>query len=113
MRESKLGIIDASRTLYKTLLEKDQPVPQGSSFCDSQFKATCEKIRSRNKARVIQDITRLIVPSAETLETQGATHLVELRITRNQLILCALSKEGSELEGNTPNYAKVTKAKPK
>ena len=38
---------------------------------------------------------------------------VELRITRNQLILCALSKEGSELEGNTPNYAKVTKAKPK
>ena len=38
---------------------------------------------------------------------------VELRITRNQLILCALSKEGSEPEGNTPNYAKVTKAKPK
>ena len=31
---------------------------------------------------------------------------VELRITRNQLILCEFSKEGSELEGNTPNYAK-------
>jgi hypothetical protein len=32
-------------------------------------------LQERNKARIVQDITRLIVPSAETLATYGATHL--------------------------------------
>jgi hypothetical protein len=32
-------------------------------------------MQERNKARVIQDTTRLIVPSAESLATYGATHL--------------------------------------
>lgn len=36
------------------------------------------KIEDRNEARVIQVISRLIVPSAETLATYGATHLDHL-----------------------------------
>ena len=61
-----------------TLLERELSVPQSSLFRDYQFKATCEKIRTRNEARVIQDIDLLIVSSTEILETQGATHLEHL-----------------------------------
>jgi hypothetical protein len=44
------------------------------------FKKTISKIQDRNEARVIQDITRLIVPAAETLSTYDAKrldHLIE------------------------------------
>jgi hypothetical protein len=53
-------------------------VPQGSLFRDDLFEKTCEKIQNRNEARVVQDVTRLIVPSAETLAILGATHLESL-----------------------------------
>ena len=36
------------------------------------------KIQDRNEARIIQDIARLILPSAETLATYGATNLNHL-----------------------------------
>ena len=45
-------------------------MPKDSLFRDDLFEKTCRKI----EARVIQDIARLIVPSAETLATYGATH---------------------------------------
>ncbi|PVH71469.1 hypothetical protein DL98DRAFT_435141, partial [Cadophora sp. DSE1049] len=44
-------------------------------FRDGLFYKTCEKIQDRNEARVVQDITRLIVPSAETLATFGVKDL--------------------------------------
>ena len=75
MDESELGITDASRSLCQTLFKKKQTVPQESLFRDDLFRKTCEDIRHRNKARVLQDITRLIVPSAETLAVFGAKHL--------------------------------------
>ena len=75
MRISELGITDASMSLCRTLLEKDQTVPQDSLFHDDLFPKTCGKIENRNEAKVIQDITRLIVPSAESLATFGAKHL--------------------------------------
>jgi hypothetical protein len=34
-----------------------------------------QKAARQNEARAVQDITRLIVPSAETLATFGAKHL--------------------------------------
>lgn len=64
--------------LCETLLEKEQTVPQDSLFSKDLFQTTCQKIEDRNEARVIQDIARLIVPSAETLATYGATHLDNL-----------------------------------
>lgn len=69
------GIDEESKVLCETLLEKDQTVPQDSLFDDSIFEATCRKVQDRNEARIIQDISRLIVPSAETLATYGSTHL--------------------------------------
>ncbi|EHK22625.1 uncharacterized protein TRIVIDRAFT_60530 [Trichoderma virens Gv29-8] len=45
---------------------------------------TCQKIRNRNEARVLQDISRLIVPSAESLTTYGAEHLEILSESVNE-----------------------------
>ena len=78
MGESDLDIVDASKRLYQTLLEREQTVPGDSLFRDDLFKKACRKIQDKNEARVVQDITRLIVPSAETLATYGATHFDHL-----------------------------------
>ena len=80
MRESDLDTTDESKTLCQVLLDSAQTVIQDSIFRDDRFKTACLKIRNQNEARVLQDITRLIVPSAESLATCGATcleHLVE------------------------------------
>ncbi|EDN03756.1 conserved hypothetical protein [Histoplasma mississippiense (nom. inval.)] len=75
MKESKLGIADASKSSYQTLLHAEQRVPENSLFRDDLFKKICEKMQDRNEAMVIQDITRLIVPSAENLAIYGDEHL--------------------------------------
>jgi hypothetical protein len=75
MTESPLGLTDASQALCRSLCEKTQPVPSDSLFRDDIFRATCRMIHNRNEARVIQDISRLIVPSAESLAAFGAKHL--------------------------------------
>ncbi|PQE12289.1 phosphatidylserine decarboxylase protein [Rutstroemia sp. NJR-2017a BVV2] len=69
------GITDASEELCKLLLEREQTVPAESIFRDDIFGKACQKLSYGNEARVIQDIARLIVPSAETLATFGSIHL--------------------------------------
>ncbi|KAF2240552.1 hypothetical protein BU26DRAFT_208347 [Trematosphaeria pertusa] len=78
------GIIDPSRAHCRTLLEKEQAVPQNSLFRDDLFESTCRKMRNRNETRVIRDISLLIVPSAETLATYGAKHLEILIESTNE-----------------------------
>jgi hypothetical protein len=75
MVKSNLDVAGESKTLCRSLLEKQPAVPDGSLFRDDIFESTCQKIHNKNEARVIQDITRLIVPSAESLATFGAKHL--------------------------------------
>jgi hypothetical protein len=75
MDESDLGIAKRSRDDLGTLLSVKQSASKDSLFRNDLFKSTCQKVRNRNKARVIQDIARLIVPSAETLATFGAKQL--------------------------------------
>lgn len=75
MEESDLGMSDKSTEKYHQLLHADSKVPTDSLFRDDLFKLTCRKTQDRNEARIIQDITRLIVPSAETLATHGAVNL--------------------------------------
>ena len=72
------------RDLCRTLLETEQMVPQDSLFRDDLFKKTFRKIQDRNEAMVIRDIGLLIVPSAQTLATYGATHLNHLYETTNE-----------------------------
>ena len=78
MREFDDDIPEDIKTFCKNLLETAQTLPQDSLFRDDLFKKTCEKIRNRNEAMVIRDIGSLIVPSAQTLATYGATHLNHL-----------------------------------
>ncbi|PQE16266.1 phosphatidylserine decarboxylase protein [Rutstroemia sp. NJR-2017a BVV2] len=73
--ESDLGITGASKNICRILLEKEQTVSQDSLFRDDVFNKACRKIQDRNEVRVVQDITRLIVPSAETLATYSTTYL--------------------------------------
>ncbi|RWA07429.1 hypothetical protein EKO27_g7681 [Xylaria grammica] len=86
MVKSKLDITTENKTLCKSLLEKKQTVPGGSHspFHDDRFDLTCQKIHNRNEARVIQDISRLIVPSAESLATYGAEYLEILTESVNE-----------------------------
>ncbi|KAI4230586.1 MAG: hypothetical protein L6R40_007998 [Gallowayella cf. fulva] len=72
------------RDLCRTLLETEQTVPQDSLFRDDLFKKTCRKMQDRNETMVIRDIGLLIVPSAQTLATYGATHLNHLYETTNE-----------------------------
>jgi hypothetical protein len=72
MDKSDLDITKASKDLCRRLSELDQGLPNDSLFRDDLFERTYRKIKDRNEARVIQDIARLVVPSAETLATYGA-----------------------------------------
>ena len=84
MYKSALGITDISRELCRTLLEKEQTIPQDTLFRDDLFDETCRKIQDRNETMVIRDISLLIVPSAQTLATYGATQLNHLYETTNE-----------------------------
>ncbi len=76
--KSELGIINESKTLCQTLLEIVQAEPQDSLFRSDIFESTYRKVEDRNKARVIRDITPLIVLLAEILYIYGASYLKHL-----------------------------------
>ncbi|RYP06257.1 hypothetical protein DL764_003271 [Monosporascus ibericus] len=75
MKKSDLDITAISKTLCRTLLETEQPVPKNSLFDDDIFESACQAIRGQNEARIAQDIGQLIVPSAVILAIRGAKHL--------------------------------------
>ncbi|KAI0388275.1 hypothetical protein F5Y17DRAFT_453438 [Xylariaceae sp. FL0594] len=75
MDKSDLGITEASKKTCYALLSTEQAILNESLFRDDRFEQTCRMVEDRNEARVIRDITPLIVPSAEVLATYGATGL--------------------------------------
>ncbi|TWU70855.1 hypothetical protein ED733_000488 [Metarhizium rileyi] len=75
MDESDLGITKQSEKNYVALLSTEQTVPNDTLFQDDIFKQTCRSVEDRNEARVMRDITPLIVPPAEILRIRGAKHL--------------------------------------
>ncbi|KAK1244405.1 hypothetical protein MKX07_003204 [Trichoderma sp. CBMAI-0711] len=84
MVKSKLDIAEESKALCESLLEGHQAYPENSLFRDDIFDLTCLKIQYKNEERILKDISRLIVPSAENLATYGATHLDILRESVNE-----------------------------
>ena len=70
-----LGTTATSKSLCRTFLETEQAFPDDSLFHDDLFEETCEMVRNKNEARVVRDISPLIVPSAEILAIRGAKHL--------------------------------------
>ena len=75
MTKSKQGIREASKSAYWALFNKKRSVPKDSLFYNDLFEAIYKKVKTRNEAMVIQDITRLIVPSAENLAIYGAADI--------------------------------------
>jgi hypothetical protein len=69
------GITDASRALCKSLFEAEQSLPPDSLFWDDRFENTCERLRNENEAKVVRDISPLLVPSVEVLCAHGKKHL--------------------------------------
>lgn len=69
------GPTHQSKTFCQSLLDMKQVYPKHCLFDDEIFLDTCRMIQNRNEAKVIQDISRLIVPSAEALAIRGAKHL--------------------------------------
>ncbi|KAL2262446.1 hypothetical protein VTK26DRAFT_1295 [Humicola hyalothermophila] len=71
---SELGITDASKHLVRDLLSSEQPVPKETLFDDEVFVDACRNLENKNEARIIQDISRLIVPSAESLALRNKNY---------------------------------------
>lgn len=69
------GPTTESKKMCQSLVGAAQSIPENSLFRDDFFEETCEMIQDRNEAKVIQDIARLVVPSAQSLAVQGAKHL--------------------------------------
>ena len=84
MEKSEFGITNESKILCRKLLDEVQEYPQDSLLGDNVFETTCSKIADKNESRVIQDISRLIVPSAESLATCGAKDLKILTESVNE-----------------------------
>ncbi|RYO88027.1 hypothetical protein DL766_007504 [Monosporascus sp. MC13-8B] len=76
---SELGITDTSKHLVRDLLSGKQSVPKETLFDDDIFVDACRNLENKNEARIIQDILRLIVPSAESLalRAKDLRHLIE------------------------------------
>ncbi|KAL9616322.1 MAG: hypothetical protein Q9160_008801 [Pyrenula sp. 1 TL-2023] len=102
MRKSELGVTKENKDLCQRLLESKPAVPMDSLFRDDLFEKTCRKIEDRSEARVIQDIARLIVPSAESLATYGATHLDHLIEGVNEGWTASIPVEGPRPQ---PDYS--------
>uniref|UniRef100_L7IRE3 DUF7924 domain-containing protein n=1 Tax=Pyricularia oryzae (strain P131) TaxID=1143193 RepID=L7IRE3_PYRO1 len=79
MKKSELDITDASKAFVRTLLEREQNLPTGTYCNDDIFADICQILEDINEARVIQNISRLIVPSAELLGLRNKSykHLIE------------------------------------
>lgn len=67
MSDSVSGISETSEAICQLLLSPEQVPPEGTMFDRAIFRRTCDMLRHRNEAKIVQDIGRLIVPSAETL----------------------------------------------
>ena len=76
--DDKVATTNESKVLCQNLLNADQTVPHDSLFNDDLFRRVCQRVRNKNEARVIRDLSPLLVPSAEILYLRGATNLEHL-----------------------------------
>ena len=91
MKDSSLGISEASKALCQGLLEKRYDIPRDTLFQDEAFQKACENLQGKNEARVVLDIARLLVPSPEALAALGAEDLDDLTESVNEGWNCSVS----------------------
>ncbi|KAK5683061.1 hypothetical protein LTS10_004591 [Elasticomyces elasticus] len=78
MGKHEAGVGDVSKSFHRKLLDTEQTLPDNSLFRDDLFDKACQNLQNKNEAKIVQDISRLIVPSAEHLALFGAKDLVIL-----------------------------------
>lgn len=61
--------------LYSMLLNTKQTPPRDTIFRDDVFRTTCNKLQGKKEARIVKDLTPLLVPSVEPRAILGARHL--------------------------------------
>ncbi len=72
LKTGKEGLVEESQRLCRDLFEPDQDLlPQGTIFDSKIFEEACNNLQNKNEARINQDFSRLIVPSAETLSLRN------------------------------------------
>lgn len=84
MKKSELGITRESKDWCTKLLNTRQSYPTDTLFDDTLFEAACEMLQGRNEAKVVQDIARLLVPSAESFAVRGQENLKILTESVNE-----------------------------
>ncbi|KAK4896359.1 hypothetical protein LTR49_028148 [Elasticomyces elasticus] len=75
MGKHEAGVGDVSKSFHRKLLDTEQTLPDNSLFRDDLFDKACQNLQNKNEAKIVQDISRLIVPSAEHLALFGAKDL--------------------------------------
>jgi len=66
------GVTSSCQDLCRSLLKTEQPLPPDSLFREDRFRKTCERLHNENEAKIIRDISPLLVPSVEVLCAFGA-----------------------------------------
>lgn len=69
---SERGLTDAAKEQLKKLSDLRHEAPKGTAFDEKHFEKTLENLHDRNEAKVIQDISRLLVPSVDWLNSSMA-----------------------------------------
>lgn len=86
----------------RKLLNAQQVVPQNTLFRDDLFRRFCQEIEDRNEAMIVQDISRLLVPSAKNLAIYGDRHLDVLIENVNEAWASCIPVEGPRPQ---PDYS--------
>ncbi|KAL8747406.1 MAG: hypothetical protein Q9190_000710 [Brigantiaea leucoxantha] len=91
--------------LGRNLLDVEQVVPQDSLFHDDIFRRSCRETEDRNEAMIIQDTSRLLVPSAKNVAKYGDRHLDVLTENVNEARTGSIPVEGPRPQ---PDYCTKT-----
>lgn len=79
--DDEVATTNESKALCQTLFNTDQTVPHDSLFNNDLFRRIYQRVRNKNQAKVIRDLSLLLASSAEILYLRGATHFELLIVT--------------------------------
>ncbi|KXL45095.1 hypothetical protein M433DRAFT_134797 [Acidomyces richmondensis BFW] len=71
MADNPAGINEACRTLCEDLLRSEPSIIQSTFPEKERFAKVLDRVRYRNEARIVRDVTPVLVPSAELLHIDG------------------------------------------
>ncbi|KAH8730284.1 hypothetical protein GQ44DRAFT_723720 [Phaeosphaeriaceae sp. PMI808] len=75
MTDHELGLSAHSKELLDKLRKNPQVPPESTIFHPGKLRKHLDKLKGKNESRILQDISHLLVPSAETLASLGEDHL--------------------------------------